>query len=73
MTTFLTVSGLCLPSNCFYSKRLPLQGLTLGKSDLYFWVSDTAVGVAIGEDMMPSTSLIVVYGDVEGVAVFWPQ
>src|SRR6266571_2029775 len=39
----------------------------------YFWVSDTAVGVAVGQDIAPSTSpVLVVYGDVEGVAVFRP-
>src|SRR5262249_23196463 len=46
----------CLPSNFFRSKRLLLQGLTREKSDLYLGVSGTAVGVAIGQDMVPSTS-----------------
>jgi hypothetical protein len=62
------------PSNFFRSTRLLLQGLTLEKRDLYFGVSDTAVGVARGQDIVPSTSLVVVvYGEVEGIAVFWPQ
>src|SRR5215831_1304353 len=52
----LSFSVRCLPSNFFRRKRLLLQGLTLEKSDLYLGVSGTAVGVAIGQDMVPSTS-----------------
>ena len=67
----ISFSVFCLRSNFFHSKRLLLQGLTLEKSDLYLGVSDTAVGVAVGLAIVPSTSLVVVvYGDGEGVAVF---
>jgi hypothetical protein len=52
----ISFSVRCLPSNFFRSKRLLLQGLTLEKSALYLGVSGTAVGVAIGQDMVPSTS-----------------
>src|SRR5262249_50184171 len=46
----------CLLSHFFHSKRLRLQGLTHEKSDLYLGVSGTAVGVATGQNMVPSTS-----------------
>jgi hypothetical protein len=38
----------------------PARGVTLRKHALYFWVSNTAVGVAVGEDMVPSTSPVFV-------------
>jgi hypothetical protein len=65
---------LYLPSNFFRSNLLLPQGLTLGKSDLYWGVSDTVVRCRrrVGYCALHVT-IFVVYSDVEGIAVFQPQ